>query len=211
MSKPAYRKIQSTGVEDALPLVLDWLQERTGGNVAGIAWRLVYSDRVSNSHSAPRGKPRNWMRDPNQPTGYPGFSGRLWTLLYNIDRGSGVYRLLGDVCIYAGCGGFGSYNGPWGDLYKAWSQARRAHQKKSQEALTRFLKKNPEPCVYSWGCNIYSQDWAGLHRELGETHQREIMLRRLAGDEHVPPLEWNLEYTAPDALEKFSVKTPQEC
>ena len=36
-----------------------------------------HSERVSNTHSAPHGKPQNWGREPGKPTGYPGWSGRI--------------------------------------------------------------------------------------------------------------------------------------
>lgn len=38
---------------------------------------LYYTERLSNTHSAPVGRPTNWGREPGKPTGYPGWGGRI--------------------------------------------------------------------------------------------------------------------------------------
>lgn len=70
---------------------------------------LYWSDSLSNSHSSPRGKPRNWDRrgiDKNGnalPTGYPGWGGRIeFKVPKNANFESRVFSSLG---IHTGTGG----------------------------------------------------------------------------------------------------------
>jgi len=78
--------------------------------------RLRWSDEVSNSHNCPRGGKTNWgRRDPDAPTSYPGWSGRIEYKLrqYNPDgtinknppvHGSDVFKNTG-ICTGSGGGG----------------------------------------------------------------------------------------------------------
>lgn len=63
-----------------------------------------FSDHISNSHSAPIGKPQNWGRKPGVPTGYPGWQGDIsWQLDGEYQSfGSDVMRNTG---INTGSGG----------------------------------------------------------------------------------------------------------
>jgi hypothetical protein len=38
---------------------------------------VYHANHLSNTHSAPRGHPTNWGREPGKPTGYPGWGGRI--------------------------------------------------------------------------------------------------------------------------------------
>lgn len=40
--------------------------------------RMTWSERCSNTHCAPKGKPQNWGHDPDLPSGYPGWVGWLY-------------------------------------------------------------------------------------------------------------------------------------
>jgi hypothetical protein len=61
--------------------------------------KIQHSDSVSNSHNCPRGGVTNWSRrDPDKPTGYPGWSGRIeYQMSHNLPgfssdlmRGTGI-------------------------------------------------------------------------------------------------------------------------
>jgi hypothetical protein len=58
---------------------------------------LTYSECVSNSHNAPRGKSTNWgRRDKNVPGGYPGFAGNIeFQMSHDIGFGSDLFRGTG--------------------------------------------------------------------------------------------------------------------
>ena len=67
---------------------------------------LRYSDSVSNSHSAPRGRKQNWGGRDNAPRGYPGFSGNIeFQMSHDIGFGSDLFRSMG---INTGTGSGGS-------------------------------------------------------------------------------------------------------
>jgi len=81
-----------------------------------ITLRAYYSDRVSNSHRCPDNGVTNWCaRDPNLPTGYPGFQGRIEGALVRSKKNNNSYPYtdaLNLVGIKTGTGGGG--NGSWG-------------------------------------------------------------------------------------------------
>lgn len=55
-------------------------------------WEVNYYDHVSNSHSAPINGETNWgERKEGVPTGYPGFSGRIWGSYNPKDRSISEY------------------------------------------------------------------------------------------------------------------------
>jgi hypothetical protein len=58
--------------------------------------KVQHSPQVSNTHSSPVGKPRNFSREPGMPVGYPGWSGRVEFEIYPRCgiSGSDVGRLL---------------------------------------------------------------------------------------------------------------------
>lgn len=45
--------------------------------ITEVVFSGIYHHKVSNSHSAPKGKPTNWYRDSEKPLYYRGISGRL--------------------------------------------------------------------------------------------------------------------------------------
>lgn len=65
---------------------------------------LQWTQNASNSHNCPRGGVTNWgRREPNKPTGYPGFEGRIeYQMSHNLGFGSDIVRSLG---IHTGTGG----------------------------------------------------------------------------------------------------------
>jgi len=100
--------------------------------VVGLAMQVQYYDNISNSHSAPLIGVENFNRsqsgNKDLPTGYKGFSGRIWYRLSNSVSGFGS-DVMRNALSYTGTGGGGAYNGPWqgisGRYYKAPSRLRR--------------------------------------------------------------------------------------
>lgn len=45
--------------------------------ILSIKVNCTYYDNISNTHSCPRNGIRNWSRDKDKPTGYPGWQGRI--------------------------------------------------------------------------------------------------------------------------------------
>jgi hypothetical protein len=65
--------------------------------------RMRWSDRCSNTHAAPKGKPTNWGSKPDLPTGYPGWTGNI-----HLSCEGDTWRLsdmLKRVGIHTGSGG----------------------------------------------------------------------------------------------------------
>lgn len=86
-----------------------WLREGSEKYRDKFWIKITYVDvqwtaNASNSHACPRGGVTNWgSREPNKPTGYPGFTGRIeYQLSHDIGFGSDVVRGLG---IHTGTGG----------------------------------------------------------------------------------------------------------
>lgn len=210
MKDRAYKMIREVGADQAMSTLLGLLQDSTDGNVAGLAWDLRYSERVSNSHAAPRGKPLNWEGSPDLPRGYPGFEGRVWILFYQpLGRPLRASDLLSRFYMRTGTGGFGGYSGPWSQLYGAWY---RALYEMGQAGRGDFARKYPEPQVYSWGARAFSDDWAGVHRDLVEPEQRRMIKRRLAGEKvDSIRVDWKEEYSASDLQERFPLPQEEKC
>ena len=125
---------------------------RSRVRVLGLAWELRWG-MVSNSHYAPIAGVTNWSRrDPGLPTGYPGWTGRVWVRYATRINvfGSDPFQY---TLTYPGTGGWGAYSGPWSGLYHLWY----TQTKESAQAY-------PEPQIYSWDYRIFGQDWPAVAR-----------------------------------------------
>lgn len=76
-----------------------------------LSMQLIFSDLVSNSHSAPKSGVTNWYRDKALPLGYPGFRGQVsWR---DNKRWSDHHRarteMLDLIGVHTGTGGGGTY------------------------------------------------------------------------------------------------------
>jgi hypothetical protein len=112
-------------------------------------FRLAWSDHVSNSHDCPVGGVTNWgNRDPDAPTGYPGWQGRMdW--VYAWPKEWDGHYLGGDLF-----GGFANHYG-----------RSRVHTGTGGSGGTVFSKKHNcyvTSCGYS--VNVFAADWPGLTR-----------------------------------------------
>lgn len=123
--------------------------------VLGFAWDISFSERISNTHCAPRSGVTNWGGDnKDAPRGYPGFSGRVW-IRYDNDKnfsfGSDPFR---ETMSHPGTGGGGSYDGPWKKIAEAhWKTF--GHRRDDTY---------PRPELYSWDYKIFLDDWPGLKK-----------------------------------------------
>lgn len=137
--------------------------------VLGFAWDIAYSSHVSNSHSSPEGYPQNWGRKEGLPTGYPGWTGRVWIRYSEECRSSGSSPFP-KTLTHTGTGGFGGYNGPWevisAQRFKRYSQLRRV----PKDAY-------PEIKCYSWDYRFYDLDWPELARWV----EKQMMWAELSG------------------------------
>jgi hypothetical protein len=116
----------------------------------GLSWQVTHTDHVSNSHSGPEGYPQNFMRKEGVPTGYPGWTGRVW-VRYRYERG---YTFGSDPfrrsLTHTGTGGGGAYNGPWAHVSNV-----RFHRLGYDNSTNVFA---PVAC-YSWDFRIFDYDW----------------------------------------------------
>ncbi len=124
-------------------------------------FRLTWSDHVSNSHDCPVGGVTNWgNRDPDAPTGYPGWQGRMdWVYAWPKEW-DGVY--LGSDLF----GGFANHYG-----------RSRVHTGTGGSGGTVFSKKHNcyvTSCGYS--VNVFAADWPGLTRH----REKQAMWKTLA-------------------------------
>lgn len=121
----------------------------TKQKVVGLCWELSYSDKVSNTHSCPLNGVLNWNVEPDKPTGYKGWSGRLWLRLLEDYDGFGS-ELFNGTLVHTGTGGGGTYGGPWHALGNA--------------IFDNGDKTIKKPVCYGWDCRIYLDDWPELEK-----------------------------------------------
>jgi hypothetical protein len=116
----------------------------------GLSWQLAHFDNVSITHCSPEGFPRyNWYSKAKQPSGYPGWSGRVWVRYAedSVRFGSDAFER---TLTYTGTGGGGHYDGPWRNV---------ASKRFNRYGRGRDLNAYPEPAIFSWGYKIFDADW----------------------------------------------------
>ena len=165
----------------------------SNAQVLGLAFDMSWHESVSNTHSAPRGGVTNWggretFSDGSpKPTGYPGWSGRVW-VRYSGHRRNGCY--LGSdpfsgSGMHTGTGGWGAYNGPWQPACTAYHKLRLHNNRK----YSRKVRGIQEPVCYSWDCRAYASDFP----ELLEAFNMERAMLKLQGTGSLPTFDF--EYT----------------
>lgn len=117
--------------------------------VLGFAWELRHSEHVSNGHSSPDGYPQNWGRKEGLPTGYPGWTGRVW-IRYSKEPRSFANSPFPQTLTHTGTGGAGSYNGPWSNV---------AHHRFKRYGHISPKNSYPRIHCYSWDYRFYDLDW----------------------------------------------------
>lgn len=108
--------------------------------------KLNWQDNVSNSHDCPRGGVENFCREPDKPTGYPGWRGRIEFTIPQFGNsyfGSDVFNLTG---IHTGTGGGNGKNygydvrffaSDWPQLEKMAMEKRDEYTQKKVENVLR--------------------------------------------------------------------------
>lgn len=171
-------------------------------NVVGFAWQINKSSEVSNSHSHPVDGMGNWSRrDDKLPTGYPGWSGRVW-IRYNEDCKQWGSTPFSRTLTHTGTGGGGGYDGPWEDISNY--RYRRYGHKRSKDMY-------PTINCYSWDYRFYDMDWPLLQR----FYEEEEMVAKL---KNLNPIlaarhrfEWNdpVVVAADEAFKQECIKMEQ--
>jgi hypothetical protein len=124
--------------------------------VVGFAWDISYDNNVSNSHNSPYGCLTNWGGDRVDfvgkilPTGYEGFSGRVWIRFK--ERICSSHTIPRQTLTYTGTGGAGSSGGPWAEISSAWWHRYGYGKAGPETTLT-------EPWCLSWDYKIFLLDW----------------------------------------------------
>lgn len=147
----------SNFIQELTHIIIDRVNDnlkKDNNKVVGLQLVLSWYDRVSNSHSAPVGKPTNGGRLGFLPTGYPGWSGRVW-IRYDKKcfKGWGGSDPIRGTGLHTGTGGFGTYSGPWTKL---------AHSIFDAELIDKIsLKKynDLKPVCHSWDCRVFAEDF----------------------------------------------------
>jgi hypothetical protein len=126
---------------------------------------LKWATRVSNTHSAPKGHPQNFMCKDDLPRGYPGWVGRAEWVVEWPKEFDGVY--LGS------------------DLFRSGSfdsGRQRAHTGSGGGGSMRYDEEH-KCYVQSFGYDfrLYAADWPGMFRV--ECHKRENKKRQLAWEQ----------------------------
>lgn len=67
-------RVTSRSIHEVVKRLQDmWLS--AGVKVTFTEYPCLFSDKVSNTHNAPKGYPQNWRQEADKPKGYPGWSG----------------------------------------------------------------------------------------------------------------------------------------
>ena len=188
----------SETLDQAAETVIAIINSKTDNGVLGFSWDLRRHEHVSNSHHAPLNGVTNWSRrDPGNPTGYPGWEGRVWIRYKDSPKSFGSDP-FGGTRTYTGTGGFGSYDGPWAEV--------------STKRYNRYGRKQnadfPEIQCYSWDYRIFESDWP----ELALNYQREKMWQRLGGPHNSLQSHYYLfEDAATKNKDDLFIKSEREC
>jgi hypothetical protein len=136
---------------------VEYLREKIdpkGKILAGLALKLIWKDKVSNTHDAPRNGVTNWGgRTEGAPTGYPGWSGRIWVRYYPPVKSTFGHDPVRGARVFTGTGGFGHYDGPWQPAYSAWYELNKSRKRRAH---------NGEPQCYSYDVRIFADDFPEL-------------------------------------------------
>lgn len=166
--KPSLRKSQILEIFGREPETLDELAQcvvavinhnigaKSLARVVGFAWDVRYSDKVSNTHHSPEGYSQNWgSRALGIPTGYPGWSGRVWIRYASYPANGFGSAPFEKTLTHPGTGGAGAYGGSWEKISHArWNRYGHKNSKDAYPAIE----------CYSWDYKFYEFDWPELAR-----------------------------------------------
>jgi hypothetical protein len=147
----------------------------------GIDLNLIWSKKVSNSHSCPRGGVTNWgYQNRKLPTDYPGWTGRVW-LLYRDENSE---RISPFGCRHSPSGLHTHTGG--GGLYSA----------------TNWTNDFGYPCSYN--CSVFDDDhpeFAEAFGDLVELAREKEIYDRLRNQQRPPIIYSNISlWKHPDLI-----------
>lgn len=169
----AFGKMPKT-LDEAAECVISVINQHVP--IIGFQWDIDYSSCVSNSHRAPIGCARNFNRDPNLPTGYPGFEGRVWVRFANKEYTGFASDAFANTLTYTGTGSAGAYNGPWSAVTVAYNLLR---MKMRGEAIP------PRPVLFSWDYRFYLSDFLGLPESMQQPAAEHAAVNEQIAQENV--------------------------
>lgn len=79
----------------------------TENKLLGFEWEITYSEKVRNTHGAPKNGVMNFRGDPDKPKGYAGFNGRVWFLMEKENRPKIMFNTFALTHTHTGSGGGG--------------------------------------------------------------------------------------------------------
>jgi hypothetical protein len=150
--------------EDVIRAVYDWIDTKlpADNNILALGFNVRYTEKVSNTHSAPWNGQTNWDgKKPDVPRGYPGFAGRVWIVFrtgkFHDSFGS---ELPNQTRLFTGTGGYGDYDNP---LLRGMTseQVREVY---------------PDFYPLSWDGRFYMDDWPEL--KMGQVLERWTPLQQ---------------------------------
>lgn len=116
MTKLSYYDKSPQSLKELINLAVSRINEqiKPDNHVVYLAWQGMFSETVSCSHHAPKGKLTNWGGMKSDiPKSYPGWQGRVWvSTLYSINRHKTFINVMENTGISSGTGGYGLYNLP---------------------------------------------------------------------------------------------------
>lgn len=110
----AYGKEPST-MQELFEAIIATINAKRPNMIIGLAFKMEYSPKVSNSHAHPHNGVGNFNRKDDLPLYYPGFEGRIW---FRTSRSFDGFSssLMNEVMVHTGTGGGGGYGGPWENI-----------------------------------------------------------------------------------------------
>lgn len=129
----------------------------------GFEWDINHYYNVSNTHGAPKNGVMNFRGDPDKPTGYQGFHGRVWFLTEKEHLPKNVFNNFPLSDTHTGSGGGGYYNNTQWESYVMWY-----HRYGS-------MVKETYPYGYAYEFYFFFDDFP----ELYDVIEEERLIRRL--------------------------------
>lgn len=121
--------------------------------LVGFAWDIYYRKEISNTHACPINGVTNFSRESNRPTGYSGWTGRVWLRYSDRPRTWGS-DAMNRTQTHTGSGGYGDYGGPWAHECRIWYDIKKMG----------LDLDYPEPVLYGFDYKIFEDDWPLVKR-----------------------------------------------
>ena len=173
---------------------------------------LVYSDKVSNTHSCPENGITNWYGKPELPHGYPGWKGRIW--IFELHRPRSQLSWITDdvraVRVWSGSGGAGLYDHHQvnNTIYQKIRELYQVDMAPRMKELCEFWNSRKRTIhAYSFECRIYLDDFPELFKdERQKLQNKNLMLKIKNPKAKEIPFKYQYGIFVPEMLEHFGIK-----